>query len=189
LLALASPGARAFYIPGAFPNVFVQNATLHMRVNALTSETAELRHDYYSLPFCKPPGGPRRVAENLGEVLAGDRIATSAYAARLVVPGTAAGADEPPALLCQTRLSAADADALRQRIDEGYRAHMLLDTLPVRACRANRKELTQCIIELGTQTVAHAGDYLGAAAGWRPRRGGHRFSHRLQGGRWGRDGT
>ena len=148
LLALASPGARAFYIPGAFPNVFMPNATLHMRVNALTSDVAELRHDYYSLPFCRPPGGPRRVAENLGELLAGDRIATSAYAARLVAPGTAAQADEPPALLCQTRLSVDDVNALRQRIDEGYRAHMLLDTLPV--CASNDQ-----LASRSTQAVTH----------------------------------
>ena len=135
LLALAlAPGARAFYIPGAFPNAFAPNATLRVRVNALTSDEAELRHDYYSLPFCRPPGGPHRVAENLGELLAGDRIATSAIAARLVAPGAAAAADQPPAVLCQTRLSADDADALRRRIDEHYRAQMLLDTLPVRAC-------------------------------------------------------
>ena len=132
LLALASPGARAFYIPGAFPNVFMPNATLHLRVNALTSDVAEVPHDYYSLPYCRPPGGPRRVAENLGELLAGDRIATSAILAALKAPGAAAAADEPPALLCQTRLSADDADALKRRIDEGYRAQMLLDTLPVR---------------------------------------------------------
>jgi len=135
LLALSSPCARAFYIPGAFPNAFAANSTLHVRVNALTSPTAELRHDYYSLPFCRPPGGPKRVAENLGELLAGDRIATSAYAARLTPPDRHLpldGGDDAPVLLCQTRLSGDDADALRRRIDEGYRAQMLLDTLPVR---------------------------------------------------------
>jgi transmembrane 9 superfamily protein 2/4 len=132
LLALAAPGACAFYIPGAFPNAFAPNATLRVRVNALTSDEAELRLNFYSLPFCRPPGGPRRVAENLGELLAGDRIATSAYAARLAPPGAAAAADEPPALLCQTRLSADDADALRRSIDQNYRAQMFLDTLPVR---------------------------------------------------------
>ena len=138
LLALFSPVSRAFYIPGAFPNVLAPNATLRVRVNALTSDSAELRHDFYSLPFCTPAGGPRRVAENLGELLAGDRIETSAYGARLAAPGEAASANEPPALLCQTRLSAADADVLRQRISEGYRAHMLLDTLPVRSAASAR---------------------------------------------------
>jgi hypothetical protein len=87
------------------------------------------------------------VAENLGEVLGGDRIATSAYALRLRAPTAASYDDEagggdananateaatPATLLCQTRLRGEDAEALRRRIDEGYRAHMLLDNLPVR---------------------------------------------------------
>ncbi len=85
------------------------------------------------------------MAENLGEVLGGDRIATSAYALRLRAPAASAYDDEagvnaanatdaaPDAtLLCQTRLRGDDAEALRRRIDEGYRAHMLLDNLPVR---------------------------------------------------------
>lgn len=165
LLALASPCARAFYIPGAFPNAFARNATMRVRVNSLTSDVAELRHDFYSLPFCRPPGGPKKVAENLGELLAGDRIATSAYAARLAAPGDAPAADDPPALLCQTRLTADDADELRRRIDENYRVQMLLDTLPVRLSPLMRSRLC---IALTAAARARAltpttGDHVGAA--------------------------
>ncbi len=90
-----------------------------------------------------PPQGAKRVAENLGEVLAGDRIKTSPIEFRLRAPhnatsravATVAALEDDDAaaqVLCQTRLRAEDAEALRRRIDEGYRAHMLLDNLPVR---------------------------------------------------------
>lgn len=35
--------------------------------------------DYYNIPFCEPKGGEKALAENLGEVLAGERTETSAY--------------------------------------------------------------------------------------------------------------
>eukprot|EP00960_Hanusia_phi_P009336 270325-Hanusia_phi.AAC.3 len=38
-----------------------------------------LQFDYYNLPFCEPKGGEKELAENLGEVLAGERTETSAY--------------------------------------------------------------------------------------------------------------
>ena len=39
----------------------------------------ELPYAYYTLPFCKPQEGIKNVAENLGEMLIGDRIENSPY--------------------------------------------------------------------------------------------------------------
>ena len=49
-----------------------------MKVNKLTSIRTQLPYEYYSMPYCRPekilPS-----AENLGEVLRGDRIENSPY--------------------------------------------------------------------------------------------------------------
>lgn len=49
-----------------------------MKVNKLTSIKTQLPYSYYSLPYC----APKKIvdsAENLGEVLRGDRIENSLY--------------------------------------------------------------------------------------------------------------
>ena len=50
-------------------------------VNSLTSFETELPYEYYTLPFCKPPEGVRRVANqaNLGTIIQGLRIENSPY--------------------------------------------------------------------------------------------------------------
>jgi transmembrane 9 superfamily protein 2/4 len=50
-----------------------------VKVNKLTSIKTQLPYTYYSLPFCKP-NTIVDSAENLGEVLRGDRIENSPYA-------------------------------------------------------------------------------------------------------------
>lgn len=47
----------------------------------LDSIKTQLPYDYYSLPFCRPPA-VEESAENLGEVLSGDRIENSMYKVR-----------------------------------------------------------------------------------------------------------
>lgn len=49
-----------------------------IKVNKLTSTKTQLPYEYYSLPFCKPDR-IINMAENLGEVLRGDRIENSPY--------------------------------------------------------------------------------------------------------------
>ena len=45
----------------------------------MTSSKTLLPIDYYRLPFCSPPDGPKMDNENLGEFLSGDRIESSPY--------------------------------------------------------------------------------------------------------------
>lgn len=47
-------------------------------MNKLTSTKTQLPYEYYSLPYCKPEKVVSS-AENLGEVLRGDRIENSPY--------------------------------------------------------------------------------------------------------------
>jgi hypothetical protein len=55
-----------------------QGDPLPVKVNKLTSIKTQLPYTYYSLPFCKPDTIVDS-AENLGEVLRGDRIENSPY--------------------------------------------------------------------------------------------------------------
>ena len=56
----------------------LQKDPLLVKVNKLTSIKTQLPYSYYSLPFCKPDTIVDS-AENLGEVLRGDRIENSPY--------------------------------------------------------------------------------------------------------------
>lgn len=51
-----------------------------LKVNKLTSIKTQLPYEYYSIPFCRPEKIVSS-AENLGEVLRGDRIENSPYEA------------------------------------------------------------------------------------------------------------
>lgn len=56
----------------------VQGDELKVKVNKLTSTKTQLPYSFYSLPYCQP----KKIvdsAENLGEVLRGDRIENSPY--------------------------------------------------------------------------------------------------------------
>ena len=57
---------------------------LQVKVNKLTSTKTQLPYSYYSLPYC----GPGKIvdsAENLGEVLRGDRIENSLYVVSVIL--------------------------------------------------------------------------------------------------------
>ena len=56
-----------------------------VKVNSLTSTATELPYAYYTLPFCQPEDGIKNMAENLGEMLLGDRIENSPYEFRMHV--------------------------------------------------------------------------------------------------------
>lgn len=63
-----------------------QGDPLRVKVNKLSSTKTQLPYSYYSLPYCRP----KRIvdsAENLGEVLRGDRIENSPYVVGLNILG------------------------------------------------------------------------------------------------------
>ena len=55
-----------------------QGDALYVKVNKLSSTKTQLPYDYYFLKYCKPSKIVNS-AENLGEVLRGDRIENSIY--------------------------------------------------------------------------------------------------------------
>ncbi|GAB4832732.1 Transmembrane 9 super member 11 [Ancistrocladus abbreviatus] len=121
-----------FYLPGSYPHKYAVGDTLSVKVNSLTSIDTEIPYSYYSLPFCKPPEGVKDSAENLGELLMGDRIENSAYRFKMYT-------NETEIFLCKTNaLSADEFKLMKKRIDEMYQVNLILDNLP--AIRYTKKD-------------------------------------------------
>ncbi|GFP85470.1 transmembrane 9 superfamily member 12 [Phtheirospermum japonicum] len=96
---------------------------IYAKVNSLTSIETELPFSYYSLPYCRPPGGIKKSAENLGELLMGDQIDNSPYRFRMNV--------NESLYICTTPLlSDNDVKLLKQRTRDLYQVNMILDNLP-----------------------------------------------------------
>ena len=62
-----------------------QGDQIQVKVNKITSTKTQLPYEYYSLDYCKPEKIINS-AENLGEVLRGDRIENSPYTVSFLVP-------------------------------------------------------------------------------------------------------
>ncbi|KAI3446808.1 hypothetical protein Pfo_003473 [Paulownia fortunei] len=121
-----------FYLPGSYPHKYGVGDYLNVKVNSLTSIDTEMPFSYYSLPFCQPKEGIKDSAENLGELLMGDRIENSPYRFKMYT-------NETEVFLCQTKpLSAEEFKLLKKRIDEMYQVNVILDNLP--AIRYTKKE-------------------------------------------------
>jgi hypothetical protein len=115
-----------------------------LKMNKLSSSKTQLPYEYYSLPYCRPDNIVSS-AENLGEVLRGDRIVNSRYQVRVKFRLLANALDhgqsnflwascrvqmsmrhdEQCKLLCPpVKLDAAKAKAFRTRVEEEYRVNM-----------------------------------------------------------------
>lgn len=121
-----------FYLPGSYPHKYQIGDYLSVKVNSLTSIDTEMPFSYYSLPFCKPQEGVKDSAENLGELLLGDRIENSPYRFKMYT-------NDSEIFLCRSDpLSADKFKLLKKRIDEMYQVNLILDNLP--AIRYTKKE-------------------------------------------------
>uniref|UniRef100_J3LI14 Transmembrane 9 superfamily member n=1 Tax=Oryza brachyantha TaxID=4533 RepID=J3LI14_ORYBR len=126
---LSATGAQGFYLPGSY---LPPAGSLPAQVNSLTSIDTEIPYSYYSLPFCAPLEGVKDSAENLGELLMGDRIENSPYRFKMYT-------NESDVFLCRSPPLASDAFALlKKRVDEMYQVNLILDNLP--AIRYTKKD-------------------------------------------------
>merc|ERR1719163_1391423 len=117
-------GVHGFYLPGVAPQDYAQDDIVFMKVNKLTSTKTQLPYDYYTMPYCKP-NPIVYSAENLGEVLRGDRIENSLYSLEM-------RNDMQCSVVCKLdSLSAEQAKDFETKIEEEYRVNMILDNLPV----------------------------------------------------------
>lgn len=85
--------------------------------------TCSCQFDYYNIPFCEPRGGEKELAENLGEVLAGERTETSAYKLHTNMTRLCKVA-------CRKRWTPKAVREFRDFAGANFRANMRLDNLP-----------------------------------------------------------
>ncbi len=127
-LLLAPELVLSFYVPGVAPTDYSQEQKIEVKAIKMTSSHTQLPYEYYSLPFCKPENGIVYKTENLGEILRGDRISTTAYDVEMNV-----GYD--CRVLCGTRdtpskFDAAASSTVQYRIEQEYFIHLIVDNLP-----------------------------------------------------------
>ncbi|XP_066376197.1 transmembrane 9 superfamily member 8-like isoform X2 [Miscanthus floridulus] len=124
LVVLACTGAASgFYLPGVVPADFRKNDLLAVKVNQLSSIRTQLPYSYYSLPFCRPDTIINS-AENLGQVLRGDRIENSPYVFEMMEPKLCQ-------IVCKIVLTEQGANDIKEKIEDEYRVNMILDNLPM----------------------------------------------------------
>lgn len=87
-----------------------------MKVNKLSSTKTQLPYVYYFLDYCKP-SKIKNSAENLGEVLRGDRIENSVYVFKMRV-------DETCKVACRVKLSEKAAKKFKEKIADEYQVNM-----------------------------------------------------------------
>lgn len=115
--------SHSFYLPGVAPVDFEKGDLLKVKVNKLTSIKTQLPYSYYTLPFCRPKTIVDS-AENLGEVLRGDRIENSPYEFKMREP-------QMCNILCRVTLDEKKAKGFKRKINDDYRVNMILDNLPL----------------------------------------------------------
>lgn len=123
ILLLLIHASHCFYLPGVSPQDFQKGDPLKVKVNKLTSTKTQLPYTYYSLPYCRP-GKIVDNAENLGEVLRGDRIENSPYVFKMREPQLCN-------VICHLKLDAKTAKDFKEKIEDEYRVNMILDNLPL----------------------------------------------------------
>ncbi|KAG1326563.1 putative Transmembrane 9 superfamily member 10 [Cocos nucifera] len=120
VLLLYAIRVDCFYLPGVAPADFRKKDPLQVKVNKLTSTKTQLP---YSLPYCQP-NTIVDSAENLGEVLRGDRMENSPYAFEMREP-------QMCRIVCRITLNDNDVKAIKEKIDDEYCVNMILDNLPL----------------------------------------------------------
>lgn len=122
LLALVL-ASHAFYLPGVAPKEYADGEEVPLKVNKMVSSKTQLPYPYYSLAFCQPDGGITDMAENLGELIMGDRIENSPYLLESNVP---IGCK----VLCTAEQTEKTIGLFEKRIKQDYRINWILDNLP-----------------------------------------------------------
>lgn len=125
---------------------------LMVKVNKLTSTKTQLPYSYYSLPYCSPDKIVDS-AENLGEVLRGDRIENSLFEFHMREP-------QMCHVWCHIVLNAKTAKELKEKIEDEYRVNMILDNLPL-VMPIKRPDLDTTVYQHGFH-VGVKGQYAGS---------------------------
>ncbi|KAJ2876023.1 hypothetical protein FB639_003940 [Coemansia asiatica] len=124
--------ASAFYIPSMGPQSFRVGERVPLSVNRVFSEHVPLPFAYYDLPFVCKPSDIKRPWLNIGEVLRGDRIASSDYELTM-------GQNETCRVLCTHDMTAQAALEARRFVMQNYLVEWIVDKLPGATVFLSRK--------------------------------------------------
>ncbi|ETO25316.1 hypothetical protein RFI_11824 [Reticulomyxa filosa] len=116
-------GSSGFYLPGVAPHEYQVGEAIKLKVNKLDSVFTQMPYDYYSLPFCRPSEGIKQDAENLGELLSGDKIENSPFKLAMNKPVECQ-------VLCMKTYNKKDLFHFQQKIEERYRVNFIVDNFP-----------------------------------------------------------
>uniref|UniRef100_A0A2P2MD84 Transmembrane 9 superfamily member n=1 Tax=Rhizophora mucronata TaxID=61149 RepID=A0A2P2MD84_RHIMU len=155
LVGVLIHGGHCFYLPGVAPEDFLKGDELRVKVNKLTSIRTQLPYSYYSLPYCRPSKIVDN-AENLGEVLRGDRIENSPYVFKMREPKMCN-------IACHITLDAKTVKEFKEKIDDEYRVNMILDNLPLVVAIPRLDQESPTVYQLGYH-VGLKGQYSGVCA-------------------------
>eukprot|EP00656_Telonema_subtile_P055610 TRINITY_DN8664_c0_g2_i2.p1 TRINITY_DN8664_c0_g2~~TRINITY_DN8664_c0_g2_i2.p1 ORF type:complete len:554 (-),score=158.21 TRINITY_DN8664_c0_g2_i2:98-1759(-) len=109
-------------LPGMGARQYDNGARVNLKVNRIDSIKTQLPFDYYSLPFCKPDT-ITNAAENLGEVMRGERIENSMYELNM-------NREDSCKVLCVKKYSTNEQQQFTDKISDNYRVHWIVDNLP-----------------------------------------------------------
>ncbi|XP_013789889.2 transmembrane 9 superfamily member 4-like [Limulus polyphemus] len=118
-----------FYVPGVAPVEFSKGQVIEVKAVKMTSTHTQLPYEYYSLPFCRPKNNTIVYkSENLGEVLRGDRIVSTAYEVKMATAQSCK-------VLCHDPYkpmlwSEEESKLVASRIQHHYYVHLIVDNLP-----------------------------------------------------------
>ena len=121
-LTVFGVSVSAFYLPGVAPRNYDEGEAVQLKVVKLDSVKTQLDYEYYSLPFCQP-NTITEAAENLGEILSGDMIETSAYEIGMKTT-------EFCKVLCNRTYEKKELQQFEERIREEYAVNWIVDNLP-----------------------------------------------------------
>jgi len=125
VLLLCQP-ALPFYVPGVAPQDFHAGSDIDVKAVKMTSAHTQLPYEYYSLELCKPKDGVVQysTAENIGQIIRGERIVNTPYAVKM-------NTNAECQVLCQDKKWDAKASAeASYRIEHEYFVHLIMDNLP-----------------------------------------------------------
>lgn len=115
-----------FYIPGMTARKYAAGAPVSVTVNSLRSLSTIIPYEYYHLPFCAPPVITTSV-ESMGQIIAGDRMESSAYLVNMTVNKACVKLQCPPNNNAEVKKRWKE---VAEFIEKGYRGHMSIDNLP-----------------------------------------------------------
>lgn len=138
LLFLCSGRCAAFYLPGLAPVSFCEEhketenckSQIELFVNRLDSVESVLPYEYDSFDFCKDED-EKHPSENLGQVLFGERIASSPYKFKF-------NKNETCKEVCRKeydpKSDTGPLEFIKKGIQLNYQHHWIIDNMPVTWC-------------------------------------------------------